>query len=146
MPREDLAQTHDGVVYTFSYMQTSKALRIATDVARRALPAIGAMFKGASMDDQTDKLNLEALTSVLATKMDPEEVTTLIAQLCSVVVANGVGVLEGGAFEEHFKGRPGLALTIAAKSFEVNCGDFFVSAVSLATSAKAAATTLAPQR
>jgi hypothetical protein len=142
MPRPTAAPkvALDGESYTFGYLPTSQALGVAIEVAQRFMPSIGALLpKGEGlaalfdkdMKEALGKLDLAGGLVVLAASMEPDACTTLIKKLNAVVVVDGVGLLDDTHFDEHYKGRPGLALKVAAKSFEVSCADFFAHAVSL---------------
>lgn len=132
----------DGHSYIVQYLSSSQAIEVATEVGAALLPALAkALPKGLKRDvsfmDQD--IDLGGGLESLATVLKPAKMLELVKQLCSVVVAEGEGLLDGAIFEEHFKGRPGAALRVAAKSYEVNCGDFFASAVSLVGLTKTAA-------
>lgn len=135
MPRIDTKFSLEGIEFTAGYLTTSAAIEIATEVQLVILPALGrALPKSGKLSDiltaELSSVDLGGALETLAKALSPRSMQSLIARLCSVVICPE-GVLEGAQFEEFFKGRPGLALRVASKSFEVNCGDFFGSAVSL---------------
>lgn len=141
MPRlENEPMMIDGDTYRFGYLQTSQSLKLSAKVSKHILPVAGpviqqALEAGNIMDLQVEdfikSVNVDQVGQRLAAELDPAELQSLIQELCSVVSVEGVGLLQGQPFEEHFKGRPGVALQVASRSFEVNCKDFFASAVSL---------------
>ncbi len=136
----------DGHSYTVMYLSTSQAIETATEVGAVLLPALGKAFpKGGVKDFSQQDLNIGGGLEALAGSMKPAQVLELIKTLCGCVALDGQGLLAESLFEEHFKGAPGRALKVASKSFEVNCGDFFASAVSLAGLTKRTASTPAPQ-
>ena len=149
MPRDMVKFTIAGDTYSIGYMATSQAIKVATEVASRLLPPLGKVLpKSGSISDilKTDMSNLDMAGAFesLASRLDPDKMVELLQKLCSVVILDGQGLLDTNLFEEHFKGQIGVALKVAKKSFEVNCGDFFASAVSLSGLAKKAASTPAP--
>ncbi len=150
MPRASTALKLDGHSYTVMFLSSSQAIETATEVGAALLPALGKAFPkgGFKTGDALADLDLDlgAGFETLAVSMQPAKVLALIKTLCSVVMLDGKGLLVDGLFEEHFKGAPGEALKVARKSFEVNCGDFFASAVSLAGLTRQAASTQAPQK
>jgi hypothetical protein len=149
MPRNPKRLTVEGDSYTIQYLDTSTAIEVATDVGGRLLPviALAVGLKGGEGTQDLSKLGDSFET--VAKSLPPKKMVELIRLLCSVVIVEGPdskGLLEGPRFEEHFKGRPGLALRIAKESFEVNCPDFFDSVAGLAGLKKTAATTPDPAR
>lgn len=149
MPRTTTTLKLDGHSYTVMFLSSSQAIETATEVGAALLPALGRAFpkgglKTVSLADLD--LDLGAGFETLALSMQPAKILTLLKTLCSCVALDGQGLLVESLFEEHFKGAPGQALKVAAKSFEVNCGDFFASAVSLAGLTKRAVSTQGPQK
>ncbi len=138
MPRDLQTITIDGESYQMSYLVTSDSLKVAALVGKRLLPSVGKVLSGLGalndakglLEKDLSELKLDAALATLAETLDPEEINQLIQKLCSVVMVPGLGILNPQNFEEHFKGRPGHALKVAAASFEVNCKDFFGAAVS----------------
>ncbi len=148
MPRTPTTLKLDGHSYTVMYLSTSQAIETATEVGTVLLPALGKAFpkgglKGTSLADMD--LDIGGGLETLAGAMKPLQVLALLKTLCSCVALDGAGLLVDNLFEEHFKGAPGRALKVASKSFEVNCGDFFASAVGLAGLTKRTASTPDPQ-
>lgn len=134
----------DGHSYTIQYLSTSQAIETATEVGAALMPALGKVIPAGSLTDALSgaaSLDLGAGLEVLAKEMQPTKLLNLIKVLCSVVILDGKGLLADALFEDHFRGRPGAALKLAAKSYEVSCGDFFGSAVSLVGLTKRAAST-----
>lgn len=131
MPRSvtPITETIDGEVYVFQFLNTSVALNICAEVAKRVVPILGNLTgMKAGLDTELGDIDFGQVASSVALAVEPEVLQRLVSQLCSVAFC------QGGSqnFEEHYRGRPGHALKVAKKSFEVNCGDFFASAASLA--------------
>lgn len=124
-----VTETIDGESYTFQYLNTSDALEIAGEVAQKLIPVLGKLAGTGNADTDLADLKIEQVAGALAASLEPKRMQELIKKLCTVVFKNPGGVIN---FEEDFRGRPGHALKVARKSFEVNCGDFFESAASLA--------------
>lgn len=130
MPRAEVSEPIGGVNYTFMYLTSTESIRTAALVAKKFLPALGKLIpqKGnlaTLLDTDIQDLKLDDVFESVANNIEPDEVTALIQKLCSVVMADGKPI----AFEDHFKGDVALALRIAKRSFEVNCGDFFGGAI-----------------
>ena len=131
--RELIKEAIDGEVYTFGYLMTSEAVKVSIEVSKILLPAMGHVFSGIAVKKEVkdiaeaniNMLNLDKCFAALADKLDPIQQLALYQKLVSVVTMDS-GMM---VFEEHFKGRPGHLLKVAKKSFEVNCGDFFESAI-----------------
>jgi hypothetical protein len=140
--RDLVKETIKGEAYQFGYLSSSLAIKTATEVAQRLLPPLGKIIpRSGSIQDlmkrDLSKLDVGAGFESLAQALDSEAVLAMIKTLCSVVIGPE-GAID---FEEHFKGRPGLAVLVAKKSFEVNCSDFFASAAGLVGFLKTATTT-----
>jgi len=133
----------DGETYHIGYLLTSEAVKLALEVAKRAAPIMGSGAKGvltnlgeggaenlmaSNVNDFIKKLDLEGLGVMVAAAIEPAELEAIIQKLCSVAVPHGEG---NTTYDAWYQGRPGHALKVAVKSFEVNCSDFFASAVSL---------------
>jgi hypothetical protein len=135
MPREKITQNIDGVDYTFLYLNTSKALAVASEIGKRAAPFFAAIASSADKDalaklskKEKEAKEAEGIRSVflsLGEALDPDVVVRLCKELCAVVACSDGMLDQGAIFETHFQGRPSAAIQVAAKSFEVNCGDFF---------------------
>ena len=139
MPRVMANAEIDGDKYLFGYLISSDSFEVAGEVAQRFLPTLGAIAPKGKIQDALDKeVDIAAVLGSVAGAMDPRAMLALCQKLCSVVTVackdpkDPSGSLgDSAVFEEHFKGRPGLMLKVAIKSFEVNCGDFFASAANL---------------
>ena len=143
--RQPITANIDGETYLFGYLITSDAINVAVEVGRRFAPLLGTLVgqlfkdkKDVKIEDILDldlsslDLDFALLAVTAASAMDPVGLEALIRKLCSVVSVSGSvngNVLVDSTYQNHFMGRPGVALQVAVKSFEVNCKDFFFSAV-----------------
>jgi hypothetical protein len=148
-------QTHTiaGEAYTFGFLPTSVATETFTELAQLGVPTImGAMqnLRGKEdmqVEEAVKGMDFVALGQALGQALQPKVVSRLMKVLCSVAMAPGSAQrLENEFYEDHFAGRPSLALQVAARAAEVNgARDFFASAVSLGGIVKKAALTQAPR-
>ena len=125
--REAVSENVEGEAYVFDFLDTDVAVETFTELFDLAAPTLGALLSSVKelrpedMDKEAGQvLDLQAVAQQLATSLQPKTVSRLLRTLCSSVMVSGLGKLEGGSYERHFKGRPELAITIAIRAFKVN--------------------------
>ena len=135
MPRDKVSKTFDDVEYTFFYLSTSKALAIASEIGKRAAPLFGAIASSSDKEalsklpkkerEAKEAESVRQLFSSLGETLESEVIVRLTKELCSVVACKDGMLDQASIFDVHFQGKPEIAVQVAAKSFEVNCGGFF---------------------
>jgi hypothetical protein len=117
----------DGAEYEFSFLPPSTALKVLARINKLLLPSLGSIFsklgKGGLMDTDFSSLNFESAATMLAERMDEDQILETIKELVGTVRhKTGMEV----NFDVDFLGKPLHLLKVVKAALEVNYGDFFV--------------------